>query len=577
MANLVVELVGRGSATLSEACHVATGGEASVYGLGDVIVKVYLDDAKMARDGMVEKVAALRPFKTSRIVAPEGIVLAKKTSRPVGFYMGRAVGEPMPRVFTTSFWRRASFTVASANKVVEAMREVMSFAHAGGAIMVDANELNWIVSVGADPEPRVVDVDSWAVGRWPARVVMRSIRDWHTTGVNESSDRFAWAVVTFQLYAGIHPYKGTLAGYRQDEWGKRMQANASVFTKGVKLNDAVRDFGEIPSSLLDWYEAVFQHGERSAPPSPLAPVGRVPAAAVVRHAASSGGSGALVFDKIFDVYPVVRTWPCGAVLARAPGGLQVWEAGRRRKLYDASVSSTSCEVVKVAGGYVVGEVDAGIPRFYHVDDAGGAAVQMDLRISGHELFRGEDRLFLATSAALLELGYVELLRPTLSVKSRISILHPQAVRWFEGVGVEKAFEATFLILPFRDKACATVRVPELDGLEVVSARAGARFAALVCEDRSGDLVKVELAFDADYATYKVWKACTDSPDLNLAVLPRGVCATIVRDGELVVFVPSSGVVKKVADGRVSTRMVLGNFGDVVVCVDGGTLWSLRTA
>lgn len=569
MANQVVELEGRGTVTLSSANHLATGGEASVYRSGDTIVKVYLDQNKMARDGMVDKVALLRPLKSETIVAPEGVAFDKKTHAPVGFYMGFVAGEPMPRVFTTSFWQRTPFDMAMANALVEKMRATVQAAHAGKAVMVDANELNWLASVQGEPVPHVIDVDSWAIGKWQAQVIMQSIRDWHTKGFTKASDWFSWAVVTFQIYTGIHPYRGTLDGYKPSEWERRMKDNASVFAKGVRLNAAVRDLNGIPGQLRSWYEAAFQRGERTVPPSPFAKAVAVQKTAVVQHVVTTGATGALVLEKIFDG-PVQRVWPCGAVLS----GERIVDVSRKRTLFQVPKAS-GCEVVRVAGGWVMAALADGAPRFWFADESGALPVALDLQLSGHALFRYADRLFLATDTALLELGFVNAARPTLAVKQSISILHPQATRWFDGVGVEKAFGATFAVTPFGESACATVRVPELDGLEVVAAKSGRRFAAFLAEDRSGDIHKIELTFDENHASYKAWTGGADSHELNMAALPKGVCATIVKDGELVIFVPSNGAVKRVQDATISTRMELGNIGDTVVAIDGGALWSLK--
>ena len=67
----------------------------------------------------------------------------------------------------------------------------------------------------------------------------------------------------------------------------------------------------------------------------------------------------------------------------------------------------------------------------------------------------------------------------------------------------------------------------------------------------------------------------DGPELNLAILPKGVCATIMKDGELDVFVPGSGNVNRAEDDQVATDMLLSNWGDRVVYVQDGELWAVR--
>lgn len=98
-----VTLEGRGVVTLREADYVASGGEGAIYRTGQTGVKLYTDTAKMARDGVAEKIKLLAGLKHSGIVAPQGLVL-DAGKKPIGFYMPFiAGGEPMSRVFVSDF------------------------------------------------------------------------------------------------------------------------------------------------------------------------------------------------------------------------------------------------------------------------------------------------------------------------------------------------------------------------------------------------------------------------------------------------------------------------------------------
>jgi hypothetical protein len=121
----------------------------------------------------------------------------------------------------------------------------------------------------------------------------------------------------------------------------------------------------------------------------------------------------------------------------------------------------------------------------------------------------------------------------------------------------------------------TVRTKELDGLVPVAAKAGHRFVSVTAVDTLGQYHKLEFSFARDYSTYTLWRGTTDDPDLNVAILPKGVCATVVRDGELVIFVPASGATKPVSDKQVTTTMALFNWNDTVVYIEQGAVWSVR--
>ena len=353
--NTEVILEGRGKLIIRPNDHVATGGEGSVYRAGSTIIKLYTDTQKMKRDGMDDKIQALKKIVHPFIVAPQGLV-TDNAGRPIGFYMPFSDGEPMPRVFTNDFRKRAGFVDKDAIVLTHRMQEAIACAHQEGAVLVDANEFNWLAVLNSQggPEPRVIDVDSWAIGRWPATVVMLSIRDWHTRGFTPLSDWFAWGVVSFQIFTGIHPYRGKLDGFKAGDLEERMKANASVFEKGVRLNMAVRDFSCIPGPLMDWYVATFKDKARTIPPSPFQ-TGKIVGsmARVLRMVVTASGS--LVYTKIFEEPgdDVVRIFSCGVALLQS-GRLVDF----RSKRTIGKTQSHNAEVVRVSDELGIGKIVA---------------------------------------------------------------------------------------------------------------------------------------------------------------------------------------------------------------------------
>lgn len=570
---LSVELERRGPLTLRPSNYVASGGEGSVYKAAQTIIKLYTDTTKMRRDGMAEKVRLLSQIRSPYIVAPEGVV-SDGHGNPIGFYMPYVEGEPLSRVFTTAFWHRESFDLKQALTLVDRMRETVQTAHAHNAIMVDANELNWIASLKGrkGPEPRAIDVDSWAIGKWKASVIMPSIRDWHSKTFDEKTDWFSFAIVSFQVLTGIHPYRGTLDGYAPGALEERMKANASVFQKGVRLNRAVRDFSTIPPPLLDWYVATLEKGERTIPPSAFDKgVAHVAIPALTRRAVASA-TGKLIFDKLFERVGdrIVRVYPCGVVLLSS--GALVEVSSKQEILSGVSVEA---EVIKTREGYVVADLRSRNQPYTFVEVRSRTPTALQFSLVGHQLFRYENRLFLVTDDELVELSLMVVGKPLLTIGKRTQILRPNATNWFDGIGVQKAFDATFAVLPFGTDACTTVRVRELDSLTTIAGVAGNRFATVVGVDKTGSYYVCNLTFSADYSSYQADVQKTDSPDLNVTLLPKGVGASIVDDGQLNIFVPTRGASQAVADKHIATDMVLSHIDDTVVYVHNGALWSVK--
>lgn len=250
----------RGTVIL-DACHlVASGGEGSVYAKGGEAYKLY----HQPRD-LSEKIRLLHAFAHPGVVHPRG-ALRDEQGGFVGYWMERRHGTSLPNLFAEA-WRKANhFGTAETTKTVLAMREIVSFAHSRQALLVDANEFNWLVD---GTTPWVIDVDSWQVGPYQANALMPSIRDWSATEFSEYTDWFAWGIVTFQIFIGIHPYKGIHPAFGRGKLVERMMANASIFDAGVRLNSAVRSLDEVPARLREWYRATFQEGVRTLPPATL--------------------------------------------------------------------------------------------------------------------------------------------------------------------------------------------------------------------------------------------------------------------------------------------------------------------
>jgi hypothetical protein len=569
-SNLKVTLEGRGTLVLRPGDHIATGGEGSVYRAGDMVVKVYADPARMRRDDMAGKIKLLSGMTHPFVVAPQGLALGQG-GEPLGYYMPFVSGEPLTRAFTNDFRTREGFGDRETRQLVDRMRETVRFAHGKQAVLADANELNWLVKLGSQtgPEPRVIDVDSWAVGRWPAQVIMPSIRDWQSQGFGEGTDWFAWGVVTFQVFSGIHPYKGSLDGFKRGDLEGRMRAKASVFMPGIGLNQAVRDFSSIPGPLLNWYEAAFQGSERSEPPSPFqtgAPTARL---APVRRAVATA-SGMLVYDKLYDGTsdPAIRVFPSGVVMT---GQGRLIDLSTKREI--GRPISRDGEVIRVEGGWLKADRKQQGGGFSFVSNV-YSETDLSVQATLYRVVRSGNRMFAVTDTGLTELVVRLFGKPVLSLGRTWGVMR-HALSWFDGIGVQDALGAMYLVAPFGEGSCAHVRVPELDGLKLIAAKAGHRFASVIAADASGAYRKFEFAFDSEYRSYALWQGVTDDPDPNVAILPKGVCATIVDDGELVIFVPANGGMNRAKDRRVTTALALANWEDKVVYIFQGEVWQVR--
>ena len=561
-----IKLAGRGTYRLSPADFLASGGEASVYRLHGIAVKLYTDPKKLTLPGVLDNLQCLTGLRHEHIISPQGLVF-DSSDRAIGYYMEFVdSGDPLSSVFATSFRNRTGLGNAEATFLVDKMLGVMDFAHKHNTLMVDPNELNWsTVAKDGKWTPRSLDVDSWLAGSFlpPSVPKMPSIRDWHNPGVSRESDRFALAVVTFQVFTGIHPYRGTLDGYAPRDLEQRMRNNASVFTKGVRLNRAVRSFDAIPGGLLGWYEAVFQQGDRSAPPSAYATVHLPPRHIQVARIVANA-TGKLQYSKVFERHgdPVVESFPCGAVLLRSGDLIDI----SSQKVIMNGVRP-GCEVVRQNGNWLVAQQ----ATVTYVEGASFTRHHLAVTAQHRQIVRAGNRLLMLSDTGLRDIGVTKFAKPVLSLGRPWAA--SQNLHWFDGVGVMNELGASFVVVPFGEGSCVHVRIRELDNLRVIAAKGYERFVSLVCMTPEGEYRKVELYLDANYrACEKVHQTDQENGELNLAILPKGVCATIAQDGELAIFVPANGSTVRVADRDATTDTVLGNWDNKVVFIRDGQLW-----
>ena len=143
MATFTIFVRGKGKVKLSEERdYIADGGEGRIYAKGDTVYKIYLDPARMIPEA---KIAELAQLDHSNIIRPKEILLDRKNTI-IGFSMDRGDGLDLCRLFNTVFLRSHHIGPEQILKLVENMQETTQFIHDRGFLVVDGNELNYLVN-----------------------------------------------------------------------------------------------------------------------------------------------------------------------------------------------------------------------------------------------------------------------------------------------------------------------------------------------------------------------------------------------------------------------------------------------
>jgi len=249
--------------SLTDKNFLSSGGEGELYKKDKLVYKVY-HKAPVSYERKIKELQVLSAIPN--IVTPKDLLYSKQSSF-IGYTMPFVdKAAPLFQLFTTSFRNRNSVSMQSTGSLVNNMMDVIQKIHDNSILMVDGNELNYMVDSASFEVPYFIDVDSYQTKNFPAPVIMPSIRDYHSKSFSELTDWFSFAVVAFQLFIGIHPYKGSHINYKPSQLQERMEANLSVFNKSVKTPASVRSFDLIPADIRDWFFRLFEKGERSKPP-----------------------------------------------------------------------------------------------------------------------------------------------------------------------------------------------------------------------------------------------------------------------------------------------------------------------
>lgn len=576
---LTVYFEGRTSGVvLTAQHHLATGGEGAVYLKDGVIHKIYLDPVKAMKNGIDKKIKLLQALKHPGVATPND-VLRDKNGAFLGIAMPFVKGEALCSLFTAGGRDRSGFGDKETTLVVDAMRTVTQHAHDHQALMVDANELNWLID---GVQPVAIDTDSWQLPGFAASAIMPSIRDYQmdrSKGFTEGTDWFSWGVVTFQIFTGIHPFKGTHPAFGRGDLEGRMKAGASVFDAGVRLPGAARDIATIPARLRDWYAQTFSSPLRLAPPraadSGLAP--RAPLKVKSIHASN----GNVRLDRLATLPgPIVATVN-GFAVVRTPQGLQLWDTlaapvdrvDAMPTHWLADLLRERCTVMRLGHARLGVHLDPSTGTLQALNLADGQVAM--LKTTGERLWQAHNRVFVLVQNDDRGLHEIDLVlmgeRLVLGQKQRWAV-NALSTRFLRDVCVQDAL-GVFFVSVATANGFVQGAAPGLRGYRVAEGFAVDEHNVWLTATRlrDGEPVRLRLARVAEKFEVKD-EAVTSNLSLEAAATSGGVGVLRQDDTLLATKMKSS---KSVHCPSLSPNLRLLSMGPSVGAFEGADLFRIR--
>jgi hypothetical protein len=536
-----VFIKGHGSVELTNKHYVAAGGQASVYVKDRIAYKIYTDPKNAIPEA---KFQALAPITDADVIKPTNLILEGTT--PIGYTM-TAVEDSysLCQLFTKTFRDRNNVTNDNIIHVVDELRKHVANIHAAGIVVVDLNELNILVGK-ALKQVFMIDVDSYQTPGFPATVLMPSVRD-HSVKSNQFtalSDWYSFAVLSFQLFIGVHPYKGSHAPTesiaKDQRMGHRMKHNISAFLPEVSLPKCCYPLSAIPPHFSAWMKAVLQEGKRLAPPDvtgvPVIVVQPTPVAPLVT-------SGNVVIKEIMDL----DAWSLVSYAESGGRTIALATNGKHRRI--------------IVDGRVIAETPA--PPAGSITTLVGFTPRMNNPISlslkkdgtvnffdegrksfeqapftAQQISKAGDRFYIKNGTRVCELEFVESTTAATSVNAsrQVADVMEQASQLYEGVAIQNMIGSVFVSVFPKSKFGYQVKMPQLDGYKIKDAKFEGG-VLMVVGAKGGKYDRLVFRFDPDYQTYDM-RVVSDVPaatEVNFVTLASGVCICLNEEEELEAF------------------------------------------
>lgn len=556
---------GLGPVTLTRSHFVGSGGQAQIFARDDTAFKIYDDPTKLPPPSKLDELTQLTH---PAIISPERRLLDDQGS-PVGYTM-RFIREafPLMRLYARSFRDREGATPDILLELFEKARDGLAALHRAGFLMVDVSPMNLLVSRSLDAV-YFIDVDSYQSPSHPATAITPSVLD-PTLLVGQFSplsDWFSFAVITFQAFIGIHPFKGRHPTLKSLD--ERMHHHISVYDPAVSIPRVCYPLDALPPHLDAWYRSLFVDQLRCAPPD----ASTIPTWTLHPSALSTGTPTLVDLVEVASASSPIRSvFEKGAHRAlTTPRGVEIDGALRlRRELpHDALVAFTRNHRAILALRNDRGTVEL-------TDIASGEPVPCTVGAS--DLMAYEGRLYARTREHILELVLTELGSQIVASSRVAAHILEHATRLFDGVALQNVLGHFAASLFPEPRKSVQHMLPELDGYRVLDARFDRTVLMVVAriDDRFDRFV---FRFDPALKSYdcNIFRDCT-AHDLNFVTLPTGVCAHLDDDDTLVLFPATAGAkgAKTVDDPALHGALRLQRYDGRVVFADGSRLLAIRT-
>lgn len=495
----------------NDTCYGGQGGEGTILKDPPIAYKIYHDESRMIPLTKIEELQVLRQYPN--ILGPQDILFDSKNKKtPIGFTMPYVEDrEFITSLFNRNFKEDKNITPEIIVDLVKKMQETLQKIHQEKILVVDFNEMNFLVSTKNYSDVYFIDVDSYQTPSHHATAIMESIRDRKVKNNQwtELSDWYSFGIVAFQLYTGVHPYRGKHPSFKVNQWPERMEKGVSVFEKDVKMPPSFMGWDVIPKAHLEWFKDVFGKNNRSIPPMAD---GATFFAVLQPVLISSTGK--------FSVKPIQKYGETIRSIHFCNGNTFVVT---KKTIYKGS--SLWASVPNVSGQLGLVDVSGSDPvivtKEKDIISFLSKTGAQEASINAREAMEYNGILYSLYGGHLREHTVQKFQKMIVSTKTISQVLSNSKL--YKGVAVQEILGKVWLAIPYEPGKCFNGQITELEGYRIINAQYDNRFCVIMAE-KDRKYHRIVLFFDKLHKSY----TCRISEDVNLtdisfAVKGNGVC------------------------------------------------------
>ena len=553
--NVIIKNVGK--FTLSDNNFVASGGEASIYKNSQYAIKIYHEPRKAIPEAKIDE---LSKISASNVCKPLYTVYDATSQEMLGYCMQFIdQSHPICKLFTKTFRDANNIKHTNILDIIKKLQNTVTQIHRDQCLIVDLNEMNLLVS-GDFQMPLFIDVDSYQTKSFPATAIMDSIRDPLVKGVNwtEESDWFSFAIIAFQLYIGIHPYKGKHPKYKPNQWLDRMKDGVSALNKSVSLPSVCNDISVIPKRHLDWMNQVFEKRQRLAPPD-LDSV--IPIVAPVQMKILKSTNKMNLTDIFVCSEPIKRVYSFIGVKWYISEHF-LWKDGKKIRDIDSNKRTYLCK-----------QGNGTLPILVQYDKKSKHVVFEDInsresiaKIDVEGVFESNSNIYSMQNGAIYFNKFTNIGNKTLHSLQQIAQVSCLSSKIMPNLIYQNLLGKPWFVIPTAT-GVLNGTIKEVEGYKILNARFFRNIAVIIAE-KNGRYDKFIAIFDMmksfQYSIRKIEDV--NYEDVNFTVLDNGMCLNVKEDSDIELFRDNS-TMKVIENTSISSDTPLYSFDNKVYIVN----------